>query len=67
MTYEYRIIEGLARQAQEQMNQAAQEGWEPVHMGSVGQPAASGSAIYVHVLLLLRRPISAGDAPTQPR
>jgi hypothetical protein len=67
MVYEYRIIEGLSRQIQEQLNQAAQEGWEPVHLGTVGQTAASGTAVYVHTTILLRRPAQTAEASPAPQ
>ena len=56
MIYEYRFLEGLSRQVLEQLNHAAAEGWEPVYMCTVGQSAASGTAMYIHTTILLRRP-----------
>jgi len=70
MGWEYRIVEGVKRQIEEHLKEAAAQGWEPYMMSTVPQPHAMGG-ILVHTTLLLRRPAqaqpqAAAEAPAAP-
>ncbi len=69
MAWEYQFIEGVTRHIEDQVKQAAAEGWEPIMMSTVGQEHGPGRVL-IHTTVLLRReaqPVAqAAPTPTAP-